>query len=280
MKNISVIFGGAGGIGRATAIALADSSAIVIGDLVEENIEYTSKILKSLNIEHYCAHMDVRDRAACDKLMADAEKLGHIKNVINIAGLSPNTTYTQSHAATGREIYETNCVGALNTLEAAFPYLSEGSVMVQTASQAFRHAELTDRLLSVFMSCYQDGFLDRLTELTEIFDDEDSGNGQAYCVSKRFVYELCQANTKRFAQKGIRLVTVSPGMHWTCHVWDLDQDTIDGNLANTPLGCYGRTVDLGRIFAFLCSDTAKYMTGADVLVDGGGMTAFGKWKIK
>jgi NAD(P)-dependent dehydrogenase (short-subunit alcohol dehydrogenase family) len=63
-------------------------------------------------------------------------------------------------------------------------------------------------------------------------------------------------------------------------VWDLDEDTREGNLAITPLQCYGRTSDLGCLYAFLCGDTARYITGTDILVDGGGITTYGQWRIK
>ncbi len=62
MKKVSAITGGAGGIGRATAIELGKQGIVVIGDLLQENIDYTDKILTSLNIEHYNMVMDVRDR--------------------------------------------------------------------------------------------------------------------------------------------------------------------------------------------------------------------------
>ena len=279
MKKVSAIRGGAGGIGRATAIELGKQGVVVIGDLLQQNIDYTSKILTSLNIEHYTMVMDVRDRKSCDEFVAFAAQHGPISNFINIAGVGPNTTYTEAELSTSRETYHTNSVGALNTVEAFFPYMGDGSVMIQTASQASYHARLDDNAWKIFKSCYEDGFLDRLCALTEMYDEYD-GNGQAYCYSKRFVLEHCKASAWRFAKKGARIITVSPGMHWTCHVWDLDEDTREGNLGITPLQRYGRTSDLGCVYAFLCGDAARYITGADILVDGGGLTTFGQWRIE
>lgn len=278
MEKVSVISGGAGGIGRATAIELGKQGIVVIGDLLQENIDYTDKILTSLNIVHYNMVMDVRDRKSCDEFAAFAAQFGPITNFINIAGVGPYTTYTEAELSTSRETYHTNSIGALNTLEAFFPYMEEGSVMIQTASQASYHVTMNDNVWKVYKSCYEDGFLDRLCTLTEMYDEYE-GNGQAYCFSKRFVLEHCKANTWRFANKGARIVSVSPGMHWTCHVWDLDEDSREGNLSITPLQGYGRTSDLGCVFAFLCGDTARYITGADVLVDGGGLATFSQWKI-
>ena len=279
MRKVSAITGGAGGIGRATAIELGKQGIVVIGDLLQGNIDYTDKILSSLNIEHFHMVMDVRDRKSCDEFAAFAAQHGPISNFINIAGVSPNTTYTGAELSTCRETYHTNCIGALNTVEAFFPYMVDGSVMIQTASQASYHVIMDGNVWIVYKSCYEDGFLDRLCTLTEMYDGYD-GNGQAYCFSKRFVIELCKASAWRFAEKGTRIVTVSPGMHWTCHVWDLDEDTRDGNFSITPLQRYGRTSDLGCIYAFLCGDTARYITGADILVDGGGITTYGQWRIK
>ena len=91
--------------------------------------------------------------------------------------------------------------------------------------------------------------------------------------------EHCKANTWRFARKGARIVSVSPGMHWTNHVWDLNEASRENNFSMTPLQAYGRTSDLGSVFAFLCSDSARYITGTDILVDGGGLTTFGRWEV-
>ncbi len=279
MKTVSVISGGAGAIGRATAIELGKLGIVVIGDMLEENIEFTDRILTSLNIEHYNMVMDVRDRLSCDRFAAFASKYGPITNFVNIAGVAPSTSYTEAEMASCAEIYETNVIGALNTSEAFFPYMNDGSVMIQTASQASYHVQMDDQIMKIFKSCYDNGFLDRLKTLTEDFGEYD-GNGQAYCLSKRFVIEYCKASTWRFASKGARLVTISPGTHWTRHIWDLDEDTRAGNMGVTPLQCYGRTSDLGQVYAFLCSAAARYITGMDLLVDGGGMTTFGAWRIK
>ena len=78
MKNVSAICGGAGGIGRATAIELGKNSTIIIGDLVQENIDYTDKILTSLNIEHYNMVMDVRDRKSVYEFAEFAAQHGKI----------------------------------------------------------------------------------------------------------------------------------------------------------------------------------------------------------
>jgi|GEM_PF-524466 len=283
MPDVSAICGGAGGVGRATSIALAKDTIIVIGDLLQENIDSTSEVLTSLNIEHHTMLMDVRDRKSCDEFAAYAASFGSIRNAINIAGVGPSTTYTEAPYSTCRETYDTNSVGALNTLEAFFPYLSEGSVMIQTASQASYHTNPDENMMDVFKSCYEDGFLDRMCSLTVYLidepEDEAEANGQAYCISKRFVRELVWANTWRFAKKGARILSISPGMHWTCHVWDLSEESRQGNLNLTPLGTYGRTVDLGQIFAFFCSDTARYVTSSDILVDGGGLTSFFGWRV-
>ena len=278
MKKLSVIAGGAGGIGRATAIELGKQGVVVIGDLLQENIDYTGKILTSLNIEHYSMVMDVRDRKSCDEFASFAAQYGPITNFINIAGVAPNTTYTEEKLSSCREIYHTNSVGALNSVEAFFPYMDEGSVMLQTASQASFHANMNDDAWDIFMSCDEEGFLDRLCTLTENFGEYE-GNGRAYCYSKRFVLELCKANAWRFARKGARIVSVSPGMHWTTHIWDLNEASRESNFQMTPLQSYGRTSDLACVYAFLCGDAARYITGTDILVDGGGLTTFGQWEV-
>ncbi|MBQ6651422.1 MAG: SDR family oxidoreductase [Atopobiaceae bacterium] len=288
MKTVAAIIGGAGGIGRATAIALSKQvDVIVIGDLLQENIDYTSKILTSLNIEHVCKVMDVREREQVDDFAAFAAAQGDLVVSVNIAGVGPSTTYKGTPYSTCRETYDTNSWGAFNSIEAFLAHAKEGYVHIETASQASYYADMDDAKLEIFKSVTsstREEFLDAMCSITDIFiddpeEDEPEVNGQAYCFSKRFVRELANASTWRFARKGARILTISPGTHWTCHVWDLDEDSREGNHALTPLGAYGRTVDLGQIYAFAASPVAKYISGADILVDGGGTTSFGSWKL-
>lgn len=279
MKKLSVITGGAGAIGRAVAMELGKEGVVVIGDMLEENIESTQSILTSLNIEHHSMVMDVRDKQSCIDFAAFASQYGAISNFINIAGVAPNTTYKETTVSTPQEIFDTNCVGALNTMEAFLPYLGEGSVSIQTASQASYHAQASEPIMNIYKSCFEDGFIDRLCMLTASIEEPERASGSAYCLSKLFVIELCKASMLRFAKKGARIVSVSPGPHWTRHVWELSEE-IQAHVKRTaPLGCFGRTTDLGSVYAFLCSDAAQYITGVDILVDGGGIASSSSWKI-
>ena len=151
--------------------------------------------------------------------------------------------------------------------------------MVQTASQSSDFAPLTPELMEIFKSCYEEGFLDRLCTLTAGYENEIEASGQAYCFSKLFVRQMVRANGRRFAKKGARIVSISPGPHLTRQVEIMDDAEREIVQNYTPMGCFGRTVDLGRVYAFVCSDTAKYITGTDILVDGGGVSTMGPWQI-
>ena len=210
MKTVAAIIGGAGGIGRATAIALSKQvDVIVIGDLLQENIDYTSKILTSLNIEHVCKVMDVREREQVDDFAAFAAAQGDLVISVNIAGVGPSTTYKGTPYSTCRETYDTNSWGAFNSIEAFLAHAKEGYVHIETASQASYYADMDDAKLEIFKSVTsstREEFLDAMCSITDIFiddpeEDEPEVNGQAYCFSKRFVRELANASSWRFSRK-------------------------------------------------------------------------------
>ena len=96
--------------------------------------------------------------------------------------------------------------------------------------------------------------------------------GVAYCLSKYFVRWFTYANAWRFAKKSCRILSVSPGSYLT----RMHQALIDNQpesakqvMQGIPLQRWGHAYEMGKLVEFLCSSGAGYLTGVDILADGG-----------
>jgi NAD(P)-dependent dehydrogenase (short-subunit alcohol dehydrogenase family) len=95
----------------------------------------------------------------------------------------------------------------------------------------------------------------------------------AYCATKGALVQLAKAMALDHAEDGIRVNTLSPGGTATDRMiqqfGDLPQAEKQWGLAMHPLGRLGQPAEMGRGAVFLASDDASFMTGADLLIDGG-----------
>ncbi len=116
-----------------------------------------------------------------------------------------------------------------------------------------------------------DGFLEAMDGAAEGVTDP----GIAYAWAKRGVQRLAQREAIRWGRRGGRVCSISPGMIDTPQGRQETeaQPMMAVLLEHTPLSRYGRPEELGAVVAFLLSDEASFLTGIDVLVDGGVVAA-------
>ena len=266
MKKISVITGGHGGMGKAIAKELGKDSALVLAARSEKKLLAAQAELQELGYEVYTFTVDISNEARVKELAEYAASLGRVVNVIHTSGVSPTDTKTEA-------ILTINAMGTLYMTNAFYPVMAEGGVMVNFASVAAYTMEAPDEWLEVFDECDAPEFYEKLQEIVAPFGGDDFiQSGIAYCVSKRFVIYLSQKNAKRFANKHCRIVSVSPGSYLTpMHqkLIDNQPETAASQLESIPTGRWGHAYEIAALTAFLCSCGAGFITGVDILADGG-----------
>ena len=265
-KIVSVITGGHGGMGAAIAKELGRDSVVVLASRDAEALKKAQQELEYMGYEAYAVPTDIRNADAVRALADFSASLGQVMRVIHTAGVSPADTAAD-------EILDTNVLGTVHMTETFFPLLAEGGVMINFASLAAHTIEAPDDWFEVFDGFSDPGFYGKLQEQIEPFNsDAFACAGMAYCLSKRFVIYYSQKNTVRFAKKGCRILSISPGSYMTPmhHALLVNQpETAQMQLDSIPFERWGRPYEIASLVSFLCSSGAGYLSGIDILTDGG-----------
>jgi NAD(P)-dependent dehydrogenase (short-subunit alcohol dehydrogenase family) len=249
----NVVIGGASGMGAAVARKLAPRGRLIVADY---NLEGAEKMAAELGGDVKAMACDISNQAQIDALMAEVRDL---KALVVTAGVSGSQ-------APGRRILEVNLIGLERVVRAAEPLVQEGTVGILTASQSGYMVPDTPAMFEVIDDPLAPGMIDRLATFMDV--DVPS---LCYQLSKRGVHRMARRHAKAWGQRGGRILSVSPGISDT----PMGREEIDGHpvmlemIKACPLGRRGTPEDIANVIAFLTSDQASYMTGSDVLVDGG-----------
>jgi NAD(P)-dependent dehydrogenase (short-subunit alcohol dehydrogenase family) len=255
---------GAGGMGLAVARRLAGGRRLLLADNSEASLETA---LTALRGEGHLADghaVDVSDRASVDKLASAAASASRLDVVIHTAGVSPVT-------ATARQIYQVDLLGTAHVIDAFLAVASPGTSLVCVASMAGHFASLPAEL-ERHLATAPSG---QLLEHEGI--DLDADPGTAYVVAKRGNQLRVQAAAHAWGRLGARLNTISPGVISTPMgqaelqgpMGEFIQSMIDESGARRA----GTPDDIAAAAAFLAGPDASFITGNDILVDGGTVAA-------
>ncbi|MGV0048155.1 SDR family oxidoreductase [Mycobacterium colombiense] len=263
MNRVSVITGGAGGMGLATAKIVGRDHTLVLCDVRQDRLAAAATTLQDLGIAATAVGCDVTDRRAVADLLKTASSLGTLVSVIHTAGVSPSM-------GAADYVMRTNAVGTVNVNEEFFAVAGEGAVIVNVASMAAHMLPAEIVPASQFPQALDDtdAFMDAMLAACDIAPEE-ARSGLAYAVSKSFVKWYSQSQAERFNARGLRIVSVSPGSIDT-EMGRLEEQAGAGAMvANAAVPRWGKPEEMAELLAFCASEKAGYLTGTDILNDGG-----------
>lgn len=239
--KITIITGGSRGIGFATAEKfLQEGATVIITASSIENAENAAGLLKQKYPESTIEGISP-DLSSLESVRSAFKecvtKYGRIDVLINNAGISESTPFTQYTEDLFDKVMNLNVKGVFNATRAASECMIEqgGGVILSTSSM-------------VSISGQPSGF--------------------AYPASKFAVNGLTVSLARELGPKGIRVNAVAPGITETDMMKAVPKEIIEPMIQKIPLGRLGKPEDIANAFAFLASDEASYITGVVLSVDG------------
>jgi NAD(P)-dependent dehydrogenase (short-subunit alcohol dehydrogenase family) len=262
MKKVCVITGGSSGMGFATAKLLGKKQIVIIAgrDITKLNKAVSELRIIGIKAESFVTNVGDRDRV--DALAERAIQLGRIASVINCAGMSP-------HMGEALEIMKTNALGTINVNEAFYRVMEAGSCVIDVSSTA---AYLVPKIilpegLYKYSRIDKNLFMKKMMARVNIFP-KNMRSDMAYTISKNFINWYSKTDAAKFAEKGIRILSVTPG-NFDTPMGKFEHRQAEKFTRYCAIKRLGHADEIANLFAFLVSDKLGYLTGTDIICDGG-----------
>jgi NAD(P)-dependent dehydrogenase (short-subunit alcohol dehydrogenase family) len=240
-KN-AVITGASKGLGKAIALALAENGANLA--LISRNIEKLNQVAeeaKKLGVEAYAFKADITDEMQVDVVCKKiTEHFNRVHILINNAGINIRKPITDFTMAEWRIVMDTNVTGAFLMCRAFVPYMKGNGY-------------------------------GRIINLTSIMSHVGLPGRSVYAASKSALIGFTKALALELAPEKITVNGISPGPFLT----EMNRPLVENPeltqffLSRIPLGRWGDPREVADLAVFLCSEKANFITGTDILIDGG-----------
>lgn len=261
-KNVVVVIG-PGLIGQAIARRVGVGKHVLLADKRRENADAAAETLADAGYEVSVATVDVSSRDDVHALVRTATGLGPVTDLIHAAGVSPS----QASPAT---ILEVDLYGTALVLEAFGDVVAPGGSGVVIASQSGHRLPALPAEQNAALATTP---VEELLALPFLAPDQVTDPLLAYQLAKRGNALRVMAEAVRWGERGARINTISPGIIIT----PLARDELSGPrgagyrrmLERSPAGRAGTPGEVAGVAALLMGTDGAFITGSDVLMDGG-----------
>ena len=268
MKKEVMLVTGAGQISMAIARRIGFGKKIILGDKKIENANAIAKIMNEAGYDVVPFEMDLSSRESILAIIAEAQKYGEIKYLVNGAGVSPSQAPIEA-------ILKVDLYGTAVLLEEVGKVIAEGGCGVTISSQSgWRMPQLTaeqDRQLATTPT-------EALLSLEILQPENIRDTLHAYQLAKRCNEKRVMAECVKWGERGARLNDIAPGSIVTPLAIDEFNgprgDFYKNMFAKCPAGRPGPADEVANVAELLMSDKGAFITGSTFLADGGATASY------
>ncbi|MFI6979823.1 glucose 1-dehydrogenase [Embleya sp. NPDC050154] len=237
--KVVIVTGGARGLGAAAAEQIvAGGGRVVVSDLLDEGADTAAALGANARFHKHDVTSEEQWKAVVDFTIAE---FGRVDGLVNNAGVATGAMFDTETLEHFEFVIKVNLTGVWLGMQAVIPHLKAGGggSIVNISSAA--------GLMGLAMT-------------------------GSYGASKWAVRGMSKVAAVELGSSKIRVNSVHPGMVYTPMTSSVGILQGEGNYPNTPMGRVGEPSEIGSAVAFLLSDAASYVTGAELAVDGGWTT--------
>ncbi len=241
-QRVAVVTGGMGGLGEAICIKLSGMHYKVIATSSPGNTKSADWLaeMKKLGHTFHTVQVDVADFDSCAKAVKQIEaEVGPIDVLVNNAGITRDKTFAKMGKVDWDAVMHTNLDSVFNMSKAVL----DGMV-----SRAWG----------------------RVINVSSVNGQKGAFGQTNYSAAKAGMHGFTKALALEVARKGVTINTISPGYIGTKMVMAIPKEVLDSKIIpQIPLGRLGKPEEVAGLVAYLCSEEAAFVTGANIAINGG-----------
>lgn len=239
-NKVAIVTGAGQGIGAATAKKFAlEGAVVIVCDRRADSVEQSLQACKQAGAQAAGYTLDVTDRAAVEKVVADVvARFGRVDVLVNNAGITQDARLEKMTLEQFDTVIDVNLRDVFHVAQAVLPtMLSQGAGVILNASS-----------------------------VVGIYGNFGQTN---YAATKFGVIGFTKTWSRELGPKGIRVNAVAPGFVETPILSTIPDTVMEKMRAQVPLRRLGQPEEIANTYAFLASDEASYINGAVIEVTGG-----------
>ncbi|MBM3344050.1 MAG: acetoacetyl-CoA reductase [Betaproteobacteria bacterium] len=241
-QRTAVVTGGMGGLGEAICIKLARMGYKVVTTCSPGNTKRETWLaeMKKQGFDFKAYEIDVADFDACQSGAAKIQsECGPIDVLVNNAGITRDMTFRKMDKANWDAVLRTNLDSVFNMTKPVIDSMAERG---------------WGRVINVSSVNGQKGAFGQIN----------------YSAAKAGMHGFTKAAALEYARKGVTVNTISPGYIGTKMVMAIPKEVLDSKIIpQIPIGRLGKPEEVAGLVAYLCSDEAAFVTGANIAINGG-----------
>jgi len=242
MSRVAVVTGGMGGLGEAICMKLGKMDYKVVATYSPGNTKHNEWLadMKKQGYEFRAVPVDVTSYESCQQAIAQITKdVGPVDVLVNNAGITRDTTFRKMDQDAWHAVLTTNLDSVFNMTKHVIDAMAERG-------------------------------WGRVINVSSVNGQKGAFGQTNYSAAKAGMHGFTKAAALEYAKKGVTVNTISPGYIGTKMVMAIPKEVLDSKIIpQIPVGRLGKPEEVAGLVAYLCSEEAAFVTGANIAINGG-----------